>query len=81
VSCRLTTGRPDLPPGETTRIFAATPDHLGYEDYDVASQIAVSRLIRWPEPQVTDHAMNMERYTARAPEAEAAQRGSTIPGG
>ena len=31
-----------LPPGQTTRIFAATPDHLGYEDYDVASQIAVS---------------------------------------
>ncbi len=31
-----------LPPGETTRIFAATPAHLAYEDYDVASQIAVS---------------------------------------
>jgi SAM-dependent methyltransferase len=31
-----------LPPGETTRVFAATPDHLGYEDYDIASQIAVS---------------------------------------
>jgi SAM-dependent methyltransferase len=31
-----------LPPGETTRVFAASPDHLGYEDYDVASQIAVS---------------------------------------
>ena len=31
-----------LPPGETTRIFAATPGHLGYEDYDVAAQIAVS---------------------------------------
>jgi SAM-dependent methyltransferase len=32
-----------LPPGQTTRVFAATPEHLGYEDYDVASQIAVSR--------------------------------------
>ena len=31
-----------LPPGQTTRVFAATPEHLGYEDYDVASQIAVS---------------------------------------
>lgn len=31
-----------LPPGETRRIFAATPDHVGFEDYDVASQIAVS---------------------------------------
>jgi SAM-dependent methyltransferase len=31
-----------LPPGETTRIFAATPAHLGYEEYDVASQTAVS---------------------------------------
>ena len=32
-----------LPPGETTRIFTATPDHLGFEDYEFASQIAVSR--------------------------------------
>jgi SAM-dependent methyltransferase len=31
-----------LPPGETTRVFTATPEHLGYEDYDFASQIAVS---------------------------------------
>ena len=31
-----------LPPGETTRVFTATPEHLGYEDYDVAAQIAVS---------------------------------------
>jgi SAM-dependent methyltransferase len=31
-----------LPPGETVRVFAATPTHLGFEDYDVASQIAVS---------------------------------------
>ena len=31
-----------LPPGETVRVFTATPGHLGYEDYDVASQIAVS---------------------------------------
>lgn len=31
-----------LPPGETTRVFTATPDHLGYERYDVATQIATS---------------------------------------
>jgi SAM-dependent methyltransferase len=31
-----------LPPGETTRVFTATPTHLGYEIYDVASQTAVS---------------------------------------
>jgi SAM-dependent methyltransferase len=33
-----------LPPGQTTHVFTATPDHLGFEDYDVASQLAVSRL-------------------------------------
>ena len=31
-----------LPPGETTRPFTETPVHLGYEDYEFASQIAVS---------------------------------------
>jgi SAM-dependent methyltransferase len=31
-----------LPPGETVRVFTATPDHLGFEDYDVATQIAYS---------------------------------------
>jgi SAM-dependent methyltransferase len=31
-----------LPPGETTRVFTATPAHLAYEDYDVATQTAVS---------------------------------------
>ncbi len=31
-----------LPPGETTRVFAATPTHLGFEQYDIAAQIAVS---------------------------------------
>jgi SAM-dependent methyltransferase len=31
-----------LPPGETTRVFAATPAHLGFEEYDIAAQIAVS---------------------------------------
>ena len=31
-----------LPPGETTHVFTATPAHLGFEQYDVATQIAVS---------------------------------------
>jgi SAM-dependent methyltransferase len=31
-----------LPPGETTRVFTATPSHLGFEQYDLAAQIAVS---------------------------------------
>jgi SAM-dependent methyltransferase len=31
-----------LPPGETLRAFAATPTHLGFEEYDVATQIAFS---------------------------------------
>jgi SAM-dependent methyltransferase len=31
-----------LPPGETVRAFAVTPTHLGFEEYDVATQIAFS---------------------------------------
>jgi hypothetical protein len=31
-----------LPPGETMHVFTATPNHLGFEDYDVATQTAVS---------------------------------------
>ncbi len=31
-----------LPPGETIRPFDVTPAHLGFEDYDVATQIAIS---------------------------------------
>ncbi|HET6694412.1 MAG TPA: class I SAM-dependent methyltransferase [Pedococcus sp.] len=31
-----------LPPGETARAFALTPTHLGFEEYDVADQIAFS---------------------------------------
>ena len=32
-----------LPPGETARVVTSTPTHLGVEEYDLASQIAVSR--------------------------------------
>jgi SAM-dependent methyltransferase len=31
-----------LPPGETIRAFTVTPAHLGFEEYDVATQIAYS---------------------------------------
>jgi hypothetical protein len=31
-----------LPPGQTTHVFAASPAHLGYEEYHLARQIAVS---------------------------------------
>jgi SAM-dependent methyltransferase len=31
-----------LPPGETIHAFTVTPTHLGFEDYDVATQIAFS---------------------------------------
>jgi SAM-dependent methyltransferase len=32
-----------LPPGQTVHVFAATADHVGVEEYDVAAQLAVSR--------------------------------------
>jgi SAM-dependent methyltransferase len=31
-----------LPPGETVRPFTVTPTHLGFEEYDVAKQLAFS---------------------------------------
>ena len=31
-----------LPPGETVRPFTVTPTHLGFDEYDVAAQIAFS---------------------------------------
>jgi len=31
-----------LPPGETVRAFTVTPDHLGFDEYDVAAQGLVS---------------------------------------
>jgi SAM-dependent methyltransferase len=32
-----------LPPGQTRHVFVATTDHVGVEEYDVATQISVSR--------------------------------------
>jgi len=31
-----------LPPGDKTHVFAAAPDHVAFEEYDIAAQIAVS---------------------------------------
>jgi SAM-dependent methyltransferase len=31
-----------LPPGETVHVFNATPSHVGFEDYNVGTQIALS---------------------------------------
>jgi SAM-dependent methyltransferase len=31
-----------IPPGETNVVFAATPSHVAFEEYDVAAQVAVS---------------------------------------
>jgi SAM-dependent methyltransferase len=31
-----------LPPGQNRRIFTATPDHVGFEEYDFDTQVAVS---------------------------------------
>jgi SAM-dependent methyltransferase len=35
-----------LPPGETVRAFALTPTHLGFDEYDVASQGLISHHYR-----------------------------------
>jgi SAM-dependent methyltransferase len=35
-----------LPPGVTTHMFVSTPEHIGYEEYDTATQLAVSHH-RW----------------------------------
>jgi SAM-dependent methyltransferase len=32
-----------IPPGETTHVFTATPSHIGVGDYDVVTQIEISR--------------------------------------
>ena len=31
-----------LPPGESTHLFTATPAHIAYEEYHVATQMAIS---------------------------------------
>ncbi|RVX45559.1 methyltransferase family protein [Nonomuraea polychroma] len=41
----VTIGDPELrrlPPGQTVHPFTVTPEHLGFEEYDVATQIAYS---------------------------------------
>lgn len=41
-----------LPPGETTHVFTRTPTHLGFEEYDLASQIAFSYHYWWIDGEV-----------------------------
>jgi hypothetical protein len=36
-----------LPAGETLRAFAVTPEHLGFEEYAAATQIAFSHTTGW----------------------------------
>lgn len=35
-----------LPPGDTTRVFALSPEHLGFDEYDVANQGLISHHYR-----------------------------------
>lgn len=42
-----------LPPGETVRAFTVTPDHLGFDEYDVAAQGLVSHHY-WPRDGRTE---------------------------
>ncbi len=46
-----------LPPGDTVRVFSVTPTHLGFEEYDVATQTSHSHHV-W----VTDG--TLERFSA-----------------
>ena len=41
-----------LPPGETIHVFTVTPTHLGFEEYDVAAQIAFSHHYRVVDGQL-----------------------------
>ena len=44
-----------LPPGETVHAFAVTPTHLGFEEYDVANQIAYSHHYWFVDGQFERH--------------------------
>ena len=41
-----------LPPGETFHAFTVTPTHLGFEEYDTATQIAISHHYRIVDGQL-----------------------------
>ncbi len=50
-----------LPPGQTVRPFEVTPTHLGFEEYDLASQIALSHHYWFVDGQV-DTFTSAHRY-------------------
>ena len=54
-----------LPPGTTTHVFAATPTHLGFEEYDVAAQIAHSHHY-WVEDGRVETFSALSRLAIRA---------------
>jgi SAM-dependent methyltransferase len=46
-----------LPPGETVRAFAVSPDHLGFDEFDVAAQGLVSHHYRVAGGQLEVHSV------------------------
>jgi hypothetical protein len=46
-----------LPPGETVRPFCVEPDHLGFDEYDVATQGLVSHHFRVDDGQLRVESM------------------------
>ncbi|MBV8949568.1 MAG: class I SAM-dependent methyltransferase, partial [Actinobacteria bacterium] len=50
-----------LPPGETVRVFAFTPQHLGFDQYDVATQLSWSHH-RWSMGDDTETFSSPHRY-------------------
>jgi SAM-dependent methyltransferase len=46
-----------LPPGETVRAFAVRPDHLGFDEFDVAAQGLVSHHYRITGGQLAVHSV------------------------
>lgn len=46
-----------LPPGETVRAFAVSPDHLGFDEFDVAAQGLVSHHYRVTGGQLEVHSV------------------------
>jgi SAM-dependent methyltransferase len=46
-----------LPPGETTHVFAATGDHWGFDEYDIANQGLVSHHFQRLDGQIELHSV------------------------
>jgi hypothetical protein len=69
-----------LPPGEITHVFAATPSHLGFENYDVVNQIAVSHHCWVIEGQLKQFFLATALCVACRARPHGTTRG-TVPGG